>query len=128
MSCAKLTYPTAQQPVCPSERAPRLFQAKAINDWSPIAGSPILSRSKYLLRAHGFSGADLQALLYNANLDAIHESISNQPEMSSRSTKLDQIPLQYVVLDDPSGDITKTRADKMVFERKVNLNSPTKLL
>ncbi|KAF9528481.1 P-loop containing nucleoside triphosphate hydrolase protein [Crepidotus variabilis] len=77
----------------------------------------------------GFSGADLQALLYNANLDVIHEQIADQPQVSSSASKIDQIPLQYTVLEDPKATTSQTKAEKMAFEKRLRhilLNSSGK--
>jgi peroxin-1 len=41
-----------------------------------IALSPSVDLSSYAAKTQGFSGADLQALIYNAHLDAIHETLS----------------------------------------------------
>lgn len=41
-----------------------------------IALSPSIDLSTYAAKTEGFSGADLQALVYNAHLDAIHETLT----------------------------------------------------
>ena len=41
-----------------------------------ISLSPSIDLSTYAAQTEGFSGADLQALVYNAHLDAIHETLS----------------------------------------------------
>lgn len=41
-----------------------------------IALAPSVDLSVYASKTEGFSGADLQALIYNAHLDAIHETLS----------------------------------------------------
>lgn len=41
-----------------------------------ISLSPSIDLSSYAAKTEGFSGADLQALVYNAHLDAIHETLS----------------------------------------------------
>jgi peroxin-1 len=41
-----------------------------------IALSPDVDLSAYAAETQGFSGADLQALVYNAHLDAIHATLS----------------------------------------------------
>ena len=41
-----------------------------------IALSPEVDLSAYAAQTQGFSGADLQALVYNAHLDAIHATLS----------------------------------------------------
>jgi len=45
--------------------------------------SPTVDFDEIASRTDGFSGADLQALLYNAHLDVIHSSMSETPSISS---------------------------------------------
>lgn len=44
-----------------------------------IALDSTVNLEQYAARTEGFSGADLQALVYNAHLDAIHATLSNGP-------------------------------------------------
>lgn len=41
-----------------------------------IALAPSVDLCAYAAKTEGFSGADLQALVYNAHLDAIHETLT----------------------------------------------------
>ncbi len=50
---------------------------------------PEVELEKWAERTEGFSGADLQALLYNAHLEAIHESISAATEEKDGDAKKD---------------------------------------
>ena len=43
----------------------------------------------------GFSGADLQALLYNAHLEGVHESIARGPTVERSSTTDDEASVEY---------------------------------
>lgn len=70
----------------------------------------------------GFSGADLQALLYNAHLDVIHASIVDMPSMSSNSHQSDDTPLEYTILGDSSAKSKLSKADEMALQRRVNAN------
>ncbi|KAI5478553.1 peroxin-1 [Pseudohyphozyma bogoriensis] len=45
-----------------------------------VSLSPSVDLSEFAARAEGFSGADLQALIYNAHLDAIHAGLSATTE------------------------------------------------
>jgi peroxin-1 len=59
----------------------------------------------------GFSGADLQALVYNAHLESIHETFTNAvtPTSEATSTPTDH---QYVLLrDHPDKAVSKADAD-----------------
>jgi peroxin-1 len=59
----------------------------------------------------GFSGADLQALVYNAHLESIHETFTNAvtPTSEAISVPTDH---QYILLRDQSGKaVSKADAD-----------------
>ncbi|EJD40467.1 AAA-domain-containing protein [Auricularia subglabra TFB-10046 SS5] len=49
--------------------------------------SPEVDLSEYAAQTEGYSGADLQALLYNAHLDAVHESIAQPLRDASNGVK-----------------------------------------
>ncbi|SPO27929.1 probable PEX1 - peroxisomal assembly protein -peroxin [Ustilago trichophora] len=51
---------------------------------------PEVDLEKWAARTEGFSGADLQALLYNAHLEAIHESINAATEEKDKDGKKDK--------------------------------------
>lgn len=51
---------------------------------------PEVDLEKWASRTEGFSGADLQALLYNAHLEAIHESINAATEEKEGEAKQDK--------------------------------------
>lgn len=82
-------------------------------------------------KTDGFSGADLQALLYNAHLDAIHASIAGVT-LESKTSEIDQSsPVRYTIIGasgsrkgkGKEGDTGKTvmsRAEEMALERRVS--------
>ncbi|TKY89111.1 hypothetical protein EX895_001642 [Sporisorium graminicola] len=51
---------------------------------------PEVDLERWAARTEGFSGADLQALLYNAHLEAIHESINAATEEKKGEAKQDK--------------------------------------
>jgi peroxin-1 len=66
---------------------------KAVSSKIPIAQEvdfDDLARS-----TEGFSGADLQALVYNAHLEVVHESIVI-PEVSMSNERNEETPLEHV--------------------------------
>ncbi|KAF9047391.1 P-loop containing nucleoside triphosphate hydrolase protein [Panaeolus papilionaceus] len=81
-------------------------------------------------KTDGFSGADLQALLYNAHLDAIHASIAGVT-LESKTSEIDQSsPVRYTIIGasgsrkgkGKEGDTGKTvmsRAEEMALERRL---------
>jgi peroxin-1 len=69
-------------------------------------------------KTEGFSGADLQALLYNAHLDVIHSVIAESPDVRSTS---EEAPLEYVVISSPEpGKAVMTKAEERALERRVS--------
>ena len=76
----------------------------------------------------GFSGADLQALIYNAQLEVIHETIaattlSNDSKINGKKPDSDQ-PLRYVQIAGPAANgKVKSRAEEAAFQRRVRLAS-----
>ena len=78
----------------------------------------------------GFSGADLQALVYNAHLEVVHDTISvhSPPETSqsesgsTRSSSQETAEtIKYTVLG-ANADTTKvlSRAEETALQRRVN--------
>jgi peroxin-1 len=61
-----------------------------------MAVSSLVDFDQLAAETEGFSGADLQALLYNANLDVIHSSIAHLPSMTSFSNQVDDKPIEYI--------------------------------
>jgi SpoVK/Ycf46/Vps4 family AAA+-type ATPase len=66
-------------------------------------------------RTDGFSGADLQALIYNATLESIHSSL--EPKSISLSQDLPQ-DITYTVLGAPL-EKTRSKADESAFQKQV---------
>ena len=75
----------------------------------------------------GFSGADLQALVYNAQLEVIHEAIAAASVSSSAASNGDdrdaeEKPIEYVQIGGPSSARkVKTRAEEAAFQRRVSM-------
>ncbi|KAI0701334.1 AAA-domain-containing protein [Cytidiella melzeri] len=69
----------------------------------------------------GFSGADLQALVYNAQLEVIHESIStSSTRADGKANGDDDRPIEYVVLSGPdAGKAVKSRAEEAAFQKQL---------
>jgi SpoVK/Ycf46/Vps4 family AAA+-type ATPase len=85
----------------------------------------------------GFSGADLQALLYNAHLEVVHESIgsgqisistsatSSDSSSSSKDHRVDDTPpIEHTSFGGPAqnNDTVKSRAEQMAAHRRVRIN------
>ena len=74
----------------------------------------------------GFSGADLQALVYNAHLRVVHATISatRTQKNGTRTSEDDDEPIQYVILGGKSNDKkVMSRAEEAAFQKEVCINS-----
>ncbi|KZT66890.1 AAA-domain-containing protein [Daedalea quercina L-15889] len=73
----------------------------------------------------GFSGADLQALVYNAQLEVIHEAIPGPPSTTAIAVNGEpeghQTEITYTMLGDPSLETRNvlSRAEEAAFQRRL---------
>lgn len=83
---------------------------------------PDVDLDKWATRTEGFSGADLQALLYNAHLEAIHESIAAVEEKDGEG-KQDKDDSDGAVKFTTIGGAKKTLsgAERQALARKLEL-------
>ncbi|KAJ3522651.1 hypothetical protein NM688_g8845 [Phlebia brevispora] len=78
----------------------------------------------------GFSGADLQALVYNAQLEVIHEAIASASISHSGSAngtkEAEEKPIEYTLIGGQSSGKVKSRAEEAAFQRRLRriLSSP----
>lgn len=63
----------------------------------------------------GYSGADLQALVYNAHLQIVHTSIDTS---SKRSAQEEEKQIRYVTLG-ATGEQKTTRAEESAMQKRV---------
>ncbi|KAI5890368.1 AAA-domain-containing protein [Schizophyllum commune H4-8] len=66
----------------------------------------------------GFSGADLQALLYNAHLEAVHESIARGPAVERSSAAADEASVEYKIIGS-AGVGVASKAEQMALQRRL---------
>jgi peroxin-1 len=68
-----------------------------------------------------FSGADLQALMYNAHLEVVHSTIAHTGDItpSSSTNAQDDEPIEYVQLGTPSGTGIRSRAEESALQKRV---------
>lgn len=93
--------------------------------------SPSVSLSRYAAQTAGFSGADLQALIYNAHLDAIHATIApavdanGQVEGTGAGGKRDDEggDIKYVVLGEKEDEKVLSRAEQATVNKRVRHRS-----
>ena len=64
----------------------------------------------------GFSGADLQALLYNAHLESVHSALERS-ETTATSANSDNSPIRFVVLGSNADSLS--RAEQSALSARV---------
>jgi peroxin-1 len=75
----------------------------------------------------GYTGADLQALVYNANLEAVHAFMSlDSSARTSRTTDEDERKVEYIVIggnEEKNGEKKKvtSRAEEAALQRRVSV-------
>lgn len=67
----------------------------------------------------GFSGADLQALIYNAHLEVVHSSIATEPALKSKMTSEEQ-PVEYTAFGGSTANSVLSRAEDLAIQRRVS--------
>lgn len=94
-----------------------------------ISISPEVDLSAIAEATEGYTGADLQALIYNANLEAVHTAMSLDPSTrTSREAEEEDKKVPYVVLGghERNSDGTKekvvSRAEEAALQRRVSTN------
>lgn len=81
--------------------------------------SPTVNFDEIAARTEGFSGADLQALLYNCHLDVIHRSIQDTPAQETRSKDNEEIPVKYVAIGSSGNKPLRSKAEETALQRRV---------
>lgn len=84
--------------------------------------SPEVDFDEIAAKTEGFSGADLQALVYNAHLDVIHSSIVDTPSTDSNSRQSEEMPIQYITIGGPNDKSVLSKAEEMALQRRVSPN------
>lgn len=85
--------------------------------------SPIVDFDEIASKTEGFSGADLQALLYNAHLDVIHRAIAEAPSDSSNANKVDEAPVKYTTIGGSTNKTILSKAEEIALQRRVRSTS-----
>ena len=87
--------------------------------------SPDVDFDRLADATEGFSGADLQALLYNAHLEVVHASLgevtASAPNTESNNSKdrIDDAPIEYTLFGGPAQKTIASRAEQMAAQRRV---------
>ncbi|TKA53102.1 hypothetical protein B0A53_03982 [Rhodotorula sp. CCFEE 5036] len=81
-----------------------------------------VSLEPYARETVGYSGADLQALVYNAHLDAIHETLAPSVDAAGQVTTsgaAEDKDLEYVVLGEDSDGKVLSRAERASVDKRL---------
>lgn len=84
-----------------------------------VSISPSINWDKIAELTEGFSGADIQALIYNAHLEVIHSSTAIEPALEPKSTS-DEQPIEYTTFGGPESNTVKSKAEDLAFQRRVS--------
>ncbi|KAK0454604.1 P-loop containing nucleoside triphosphate hydrolase protein [Armillaria borealis] len=66
----------------------------------------------------GFSGADLQALVYNANLEVVHSTISMDIN-GGNSSREDEMPIEYTTFGGSKDKAVSSKAEKTALQKRL---------
>lgn len=92
-----------------------------------IALAPDVNLSGYIDSTRGYSGADLQAVIYNAHLECIHEKISaaEQRQTSALEPEATETPfITFGASKQSPAQSVRSRADAAKFARTVRSYLP----
>ncbi|KAG5651083.1 hypothetical protein H0H81_009955 [Sphagnurus paluster] len=75
--------------------------------------------SEVAVATDGFSGADLQALIYNAHLEVVHSSIASTQENQVADRATEEDPIEFTSLGGPTTGRVASKAEKSAIERRL---------
>jgi len=82
--------------------------------------SPSVDLDEVAAATNGYSGADLQALVYNAQLEVIHASLSSSPERP-KTPREDETPIEFISFGGPKTASNVSKAEEMALQRRVGV-------
>lgn len=88
-----------------------------------ISLHPSVDLEPYARQTAGYSGADLQALVYNAHLDAIHETLAPAVDAAGQvasSAAPDSEDLDYVIVGGADQGKVLSRAERASIDKRVS--------
>ncbi|KAG8706976.1 Peroxisome biosynthesis protein pex1, partial [Ceratobasidium sp. 394] len=86
-----------------------------------VSLAPDVELAEIAKRTEGYSGADLQALVYNAQLEVVHEELAaaSQSLATSESSDRTEKQIKVEIVGGPKDSTTMTRAETAVLEKRV---------
>lgn len=82
--------------------------------------SSLVDFDELATKTEGFSGADLQALLYNAHLDVVHSSIAHLQSMASVSSQVGDKAIEYITFGNAPSQPALSKAEEAALQRRVS--------
>ncbi|KAK0486176.1 P-loop containing nucleoside triphosphate hydrolase protein [Armillaria novae-zelandiae] len=80
--------------------------------------APTVDLDEIAHATEGFSGADLQALVYNANLEVVHSTISMDIN-GGNSSREDETPIEYTTFGGSKDKVVSSKAEKTALQKRV---------
>ncbi|KAG5645415.1 hypothetical protein DXG03_006239 [Asterophora parasitica] len=85
-----------------------------------VSLSPSVDLSDIAAATDGFSGADLQALVYNAHLETIHASIASASnETRTIGTLSEEEPIEFIAVGGSSTAKVSSKAERSALEKRL---------
>ena len=97
-----------------------------------VTVSPLVDWDELASATEGYSGADLQAIIYNAHLEVIHQTLAEKQHSSTKGkgkgkateTSDDDTEerIEYVALGGDKESVNRTRAEEEALQKRVSAN------
>ncbi|KAG6857736.1 hypothetical protein H0H87_004152 [Tephrocybe sp. NHM501043] len=85
-----------------------------------VSVSPSVDWEEIAAATEDFSGADLQALVYNAHLEVIHASISHAMEHNAvDNSSPNEDPIEFKTIGGPSNSKSNSKAEQSALEKRL---------
>lgn len=102
------------------ERPADLFVIQILRAVSQkVLTSPSINWREIAYATDGFSGADLQALVYNAHLEVVHASIAMNP-IGENSSRDEDKQIEYTTLGGNTSGGVASKAEETALQRRVS--------
>ncbi|KAJ7745492.1 P-loop containing nucleoside triphosphate hydrolase protein [Mycena maculata] len=81
--------------------------------------SPAVQIGEIAAATEGYSGADLQALLYNAHLEVVHSSIAHAVDGRTASGQQDEAEVPFTIIEGTRAQKVASKAEGMALQRRL---------
>ncbi|PFH52085.1 hypothetical protein AMATHDRAFT_57931 [Amanita thiersii Skay4041] len=84
-----------------------------------VSMSPSVDLDEIAAVTEGFSGADLQALLYNAHLEVVHQVMAEKTPSLARAINKEE-SIEYTTFGGPVGKSVRSKAEDMALQKRLH--------